>query len=91
MYNLVEYSENYSKTPGSLWQYYRDEPYLDNNSAIADFSTDNNNSALLKFKTKIWGRTGNDGIKSVKMRVPLKYFSNFWRTLEMLIVKLILF
>ena len=53
MYNLVEYSENYSKTPGSLWQYYRDEPYLDNNSAIADFSTDNNNSAVFKFKTKI--------------------------------------
>ena len=91
MYNLVEYSDNYSKSPGSLWQYYRDEPYLDYNSAIADFSTDNNNSALFEFKTKIWGRTGNDGIKNVKMRVPLKYFSNFWRTLEMIIVKLILF
>ena len=26
MYNLIEYSDNYSKTPGSLWQYYKDEP-----------------------------------------------------------------
>ena len=29
MYNLIEYSDNYSKTSGSLWQYYRDEPFLD--------------------------------------------------------------
>ena len=26
MYSLIEYSDNYAKTPGSLWQYYRDEP-----------------------------------------------------------------
>ena len=82
MYNLIECNDNYSKTSGSLWQYYRDEPYLDDNGAIADFHADNNNSALFKFKTKTAGRTENDGTKNVKIRVPLKYLNNFWRTLE---------
>ena len=50
MHNLIEYSDNYSKTFGSLWQYYRDEPFLNNNGAIADFPTDNNNSAWFIFK-----------------------------------------
>ena len=36
MYNLIEYSDNYSKTSGSLWQYHRDEPFLGDNSTIAD-------------------------------------------------------
>ena len=63
MHNLIEYSDNYSKTFGSLWQYYRDEPFLNNNGAIADFPTDNNNSAWFKFKTKIAGRIGLDGTK----------------------------
>ena len=38
MYNLIECSDAYSKTSGSLWQYYRDEPALDNNVNITDFS-----------------------------------------------------
>ena len=83
MYNLIEYSDNYSKTSGSLWQYYRDESYLNNNGAIADFPADNNSSASYKFKTKIADTTGNDGTKNVKIRVPLKYLCKFWRTLEM--------
>ena len=83
MYNLIEYSDNYSNTSGRLWNYYRDEPFLNANVAIDDFPTDNNNSASFKFKTKIAGRTENDGTKNVKIRVPLKYLSNFWRTLEM--------
>ena len=37
MYNSTEYSDNYSKTSGSLWQYYRDEPFLDPNGNIVDF------------------------------------------------------
>ena len=45
MYNLIEYSDAYSKTSGSLWQYYKDEPALDNNGNITDFSDDNNNSS----------------------------------------------
>ena len=83
MYNLIEYSDAYSKTLGSLWQYYRDEPVLDNNGNIIYFPDDNNNSASFKFKQKITGQTGNDGRKDVEIMVPLKYLSNFWRTLKM--------
>ena len=80
MYDLV--SDNSSKTSESLWQYYRDEPFLDNNGAIADFPEGNNNSALFKFKAKMTDRTENDGTKNVKIRVPLKYLSNFYEFLQ---------
>ena len=83
MYNLIEYSDYYSKTSGILWHYYRDEPLLNANGVIADFLVYNNSSASFKFKTKIAVRIGDDGTKNVKVRVPLKYLSNFWRTLEM--------
>ena len=53
MYNLVEYSDAYPKASGNLWQYYRDQPVLDNNGNITDFLHDNNNSASFKFKQKI--------------------------------------
>ena len=85
MYNLTEYSVNYSKTPpGSLWNQYRDGPFFGVNGAIADFPANDNNSASFKFRTKIAGRTRNDDTKNVKIRVPLKYSSNFWITLEMI-------
>ena len=67
MYNLIEYSDKYSKTTGHLWQYYRDEPLLDANYAIADFLAGNNNCSLFKFKAKIAGRTENDGTKMLKL------------------------
>ena len=76
MYNLREYSNNYSKTSGSLQHYQRDESY-ESNGAIVDFPADSNNSALFKFKTKIAGTIGNNGRKEVKIRVPFKYLSNF--------------
>ena len=73
LYNLLEYSDNYAKTSGRLWQYYRDEP----NNILAD-------SESFKSKIKITGKTPNDGNqKDVEIMVPLKYLSNFWRTLEM--------
>ena len=50
VYNLIECSNAYSKTSGSLWQYYRDEPALNNNNNIIDFPASNNNSILFKFK-----------------------------------------
>ena len=50
MYNLIEYSDAYSKISGILWQDYRDEPTLDNNGSITDFLDDNSNSASFKFK-----------------------------------------
>ena len=73
---MIISSDNYSKISGSLWNYYRDEPFLNANVAIAYFHADNSNSALFKFKTKITRRTGNYGTKNVKFRVPLKYFEN---------------
>ena len=48
----MEYSDVYSKISRSFWQYYRDEPALDNNNDITDFSVDNNDSILFKFKEK---------------------------------------
>ena len=54
MYNLIEYSDNYSKKKlGRLWQYYRDEQAL-TDAGIADIFP--GNSALFKFKQKIWRR-----------------------------------
>ena len=50
MYNLTEYSDTYSKTLESLWQYYTDEPALANNSNIIDFSANNDNSISFKCK-----------------------------------------
>ena len=73
MYNLIEYSDNYAKTTGSLWQYFRDEP--DDNKE---------DSESFKSKIKISGKApDDDNEKDVKIMVPLKYLRNFWRTLEM--------
>ena len=77
MYNLIEHSNNYAKTSGSLWQYFRDEPD-DNN--IED-------SESFKSKIKITGKTPyNNNVKDVEIIVPLKYLCSFWRTLEMLLI-----
>ena len=89
MYNLMEYSDVYLNTSGSLWQYYRAEPALDNNNNI-DCPANNNNSISFKCKQQITGQKGNSGTKNVEIMGPLKYLSNFWRTLEIpLIVTLI--
>ena len=82
MYNLIEYSDNYAKTSGSLWQYWLDIPPLDNNNAIT-FFTKANLTDSFNFKAKITGQTGDNGTKDVEVMVPLKYLSHFWRTLEM--------
>ena len=82
MYNSLEYSNNYSKTSGRLWQYCIDIPALDNNNGIANF-TENNLTDSINFKVKTTGQTGNDGTKNVEIMVPLKYLCNIWRTLEM--------
>ena len=77
MHNLTEYSDNYSDTSGSLWHFKRDE--ITNN---ADVSNDNAPSS--KYKASLIGNTENNGTKNgVKIAVPLKYLSNFWRSLEM--------
>ena len=75
MYNLIEYSNNYSKTSGSLWQYYRDDP----NDIV--------HSESFKFKINLTGRTPAAGnTKNFEIGVPSEYLSNFWRTLEMLLI-----
>ena len=85
MYNLIEYSDNYSKTSGNLQQYYRDEPFIHNTGNITDVCNDPDNASF-KYKQKVTGQTGNDGTKDVQMMVPLKYLSNFWRTLKMALI-----
>ena len=76
MYNLIEYSDIYSKKSGGLWQYCKYEP----NDNLA-------NSESFKSKVKITGKTPNNGnTKDVEIIVPLKYLSNFWRTLEMSLI-----
>ena len=84
MYNLIEYSKNYRKTTGSLWNYYRDEPSNPLSS----------NSESFKYKTSITGNTYNIGAgeegydankvgkNETEVVIPLKYLSNFWRSLN---------
>ena len=82
VYNLIEHSDAYSKTSESLWQYYRDEPNLNNNGETIYFPTDKN-GASVKCKQKITGQTENGAIRDVEIMVLLKHLRNFWRTLEM--------
>ena len=89
MYNLTEYSDNYSKTSGSLWQYCKEIPAVNNNANIVDFDGANATDSF-NFKTKMTGKTAADnnngniaGRVNVEIMVPLKYLSNFWRALEM--------
>ena len=93
IYNLLEYSKNYRKTIGSLYNYYREE--------LSDDAADNNfdnikivNSNTFKYKNKIIGNTYNvnadddgydvnkNGTQKVELDIPLKYLGNFWRTLN---------
>ena len=87
MYNSIEYSDNYSKTSGSLWQYYRDESVFTYAGAIKNFHVGDNNSTLVNFKQKITDKTDANGRKNVKIAVPLKYLSNFGEMpLEMILI-----
>ena len=81
MYNLIEYSDNYTKISGGLWQYCTDIPAVDNNNAIVNFNRANATGSF-NFKAKMTSQTGNDRTKNIEIMVPLKYLSNFWRTLE---------
>ena len=82
MYYLIEYSDNYANTTGSLWQYCKDLPARDANNIIEEFTAGNPTDSF-NFKVKTTGRTGNDLTKNVEIMVPPKYLSSFWRTLEM--------
>ena len=83
MYKLIEFTDNYSKTSGNLWQYCKEISAVDNDCHIVDFNGANATD-LFNFKTKITGQTDDDGrIDDIEIMVSLKYLSNFWRTLEM--------
>ena len=91
MYNLIEYSDNYQDSSTTLYQYKRDEPPNNNVNLTAD------NSTSLKNKVNLLGNNAaadpdnaRVGRLNVKIVVPLKYLSNFFRSLEMplLIAKL---
>ena len=92
MYNLLEYSKNYRKTIGSLYNYYRDELTNDNNNNFANRNVVNSND--FKYKNNIIGNMYNvaaaaaaydankNDTQEVEIAIPLKYLGNFWRPLN---------
>ena len=92
VFNLLEYRENYRKTTGSLYNYYRDELSDLFNNADINYKTISSNA--FKYKHKIIGSTYNvdaadadydvnkEGTQSVEIAIPLKYLGNFWRALN---------
>ena len=86
MYNVIEYSDNYQDSSATLYQYTRDEPPEDN--VVADLTADNSSSFKYKIKllgnvTRVVGNAASVRRLNVKIVVPLKYLSNFFRSLEM--------
>ena len=79
MYNLLEYSDNYQNSTGSLYQFKRDEP-LDDNANVGNATTS------LVYKSKLIKGTDDHNVNNVKLVVPLKYVSNFFRSLELPLV-----
>ena len=82
MYNLIEYSDNYQDSSATLYQYKRDEP--PENDAIDDLTVDNSSS--FKYKVNLLGNPAPTNLIvkiNLKIVVPLKYLSNFFRSLEM--------
>ena len=81
MYNLIEYSDNYSNTSGNLWAFKRDEQNMSNGVPV-NVTTANSS---FKYKSGFFKPpTADDNgvVKDVKKTVSLKYLSNFWRSLE---------
>ena len=102
MYNLLEYSKNYRKATGSLWKYCRDEP---NNPLAADYNADSitilsllNTKAVIQKKALNENQEDGENTEQVNTKteknleivVPLKLLSNSWRSLDRLILMLIL-
>ena len=80
MYNLIEYC---SDTSGSLWQFKRDEQNMNNGNSANVTKAD---SSSFQYKSSFFETLEDDDngvFKNVKIAVPLKYLSNFWRSLEM--------
>ena len=91
MYNLLEYSDNYQDSSATLYQYKRDEP--SENDAVADLTA--NNSSSFKYKINLLGNiapvnpdAARVGRLNVKVVVPLKYLSNFFRSLKISLINI---
>ena len=87
MYNLIQYSDNYSDSSESLYQFKREESPMNNDGNPLNVAL-NNDSSSFKYKASLLGKAtdadGNDrSLKNTKIVVPLKYLSNFFRSLEM--------
>ena len=89
MYKLIIYSNNYSDTSASLWEFNRDESPMNNNGNPVNVAM--NNSSLFKYKSNILGKptaaNNNGKLTNAKIFVPLKYLSNFWKSLETSLIK----
>ena len=81
MYNLLEYNKSYRKISGMLYNYYRDEP---NSGAVGNINYSIKNSKSFDCKTSITGKLEGNNVEKddVEIVVPLKYLSNFGRTLD---------
>ena len=84
MHNLIECSKTYSNTSGSLRNYYRDEP---NSGAEGNINYSIKNSKTFDYKTSITGKLEDaNRTKNAETGVPLKYLTNFWKTLGMSLI-----
>ena len=85
MYNLLEYSRNYSDSFESLWQFRREEQNMTNAENLDDVTADDSSS--FKYKSNTLTNPANNGeLENAKIVVPLKYLSNFFRSLEMTLI-----
>ena len=89
IYNLIEYSDNYADSSGSLYQFKRDESLM--NNAGNPLNVALHNSTSFKYKASLLGKAtdadgNNRSLKKIKLVVPLKYLSNFFRSLEMSLI-----
>ena len=86
-YNLIKYSDNYANSSGSLYHFNRDESPMNDDKNPLNVPLDN--STFFKYKAnlskkKATDADGNDrSLKDAEIVVPLKYLSNFFRSLEM--------
>ena len=92
MYDLLEYSDNYSVTLGSLWNYHRDEvnDSANENNYANNYRINNNKTTTSKYfeyKTKLIESTPNNNSRlNAEVAVPFKNLSNFWRSPNLLLI-----
>ena len=91
MYNLLKYSDKYSMTSGSFWNYYRYGINDDANENNAANNEINNNKTItsksFEYKIKLIGSKPDDNnIIDTEVVLPLKYLSNFWRSLDLALI-----